>query len=276
MKQIYSIIILYLIFLGLSFIPYNSNLSVVPVPNDNNIRILTFNTHYGINQEGKYNIEGFVKLIEDVKPQVIGFQEVTVNMPGNGFANMFEELRIQLNKLGYPYSYMSSGGSELLRNVLFSQYKIIDVKTINLEPKLVYQRTLIIAKLQINNHQTNVLITHLTHVSSGFEGSNPSRIHQVNMIIDEINKLSSKNNTILMGDFNSQPNYTEIKLIKNVLIDAWNYTNPNLNGFTSPGDKPDIRIDYIFLSPDITTSKCVVPHNTASDHLPVYCDISLS
>ena len=40
-------------------------------------------------------------------------------------------------------------------------------------------------------------------------------------------------------------------------------------GYTVPAEAPRYRIDYIWLSPDLTATDAVIPASNASDHLPV-------
>jgi len=116
-----------------------------------------------------------------------------------------------------------------------------------------------------------VITTHLTHIGE----STPERISQVTQLLDYIGSLNEIN-VILTGDFNAEPNYQEIQLIIPDLTDAWDFTNPDSLGLTSPSDNPEKRIDYIFLSSNIEINGCVIGSDLVSDHLPLYCEVVLS
>ena len=44
--------------------------------------------------------------------------------------------------------------------------------------------------------------------------------------------------------------------------------------FTFPSDKPQSKIDYIFANRKVTVKDCGIVNVIASDHLPVWADIS--
>ena len=90
---------------------------------------------------------------------------------------------------------------------------------------------------------------------------------------------------VLMGDFNARPTAAEMIPIFSRFVDAWTpdtATAGNPNGFTSPArltGNPTSRIDYIFVSDDITVTSVYVPIDAhtrlAADHYPVVADITL-
>ncbi|MHA2252035.1 MAG: endonuclease/exonuclease/phosphatase family protein, partial [Candidatus Kariarchaeaceae archaeon] len=107
--------------------------------------------------------------------------------------------------------------------------------------------------------------------------SGKDRIDQIADLMEYITSYDvSNSNIILIGDFNSLSNFTEITQITDVLVDGWNETSPNLPGYTFPSDNADRRIDYLFFSGSIAINSCSVPITTVSDHLPVWCDITVS
>ena len=46
-------------------------------------------------------------------------------------------------------------------------------------------------------------------------------------------------------------------------------------GYTVPSEAPKYRIDYIWLSPDLTAEEVVIPASEASDHMPVVATVLL-
>jgi len=95
---------------------------------------------------------------------------------------------------------------------------------------------------------------------------------------------------VLVGDFNARSTFTttvtELLPIYQRLIDAWramplpDAINPQ--GFTASArlvGNPTVRIDYIFVSPDVRVDGTSVPitpaTRLAADHYPVVSDIAL-
>jgi endonuclease/exonuclease/phosphatase family metal-dependent hydrolase len=91
---------------------------------------------------------------------------------------------------------------------------------------------------------------------------------------------------VLVGDFNARPTAAEMTPIYSRFLDAWLEagapTTENPNGNTSPSNLtgfPTSRIDYAFVSPEVTAALTYVPIDSATrlaaDHYPVVADIAL-
>ena len=78
------------------------------------------------------------------------------------------------------------------------------------------------------------------------------------------------------GDLNDQPGSRTYGKMKEKFLDSWELIGKG-EGFTIPAEKPDKRIDYIWLSDNsaIEPLKIWVPQTDASDHLPVVGEFSL-
>ncbi len=76
---------------------------------------------------------------------------------------------------------------------------------------------------------------------------------------------------ILMGDLNLRPDDPLLQPIR----DRMNDTAPLLGGncLTFPSDAPDRKLDYIFLSPDLTAVSADIPPLVLSDHCPYRCTV---
>lgn len=127
-----------------------------------------------------------------------------------------------------------------------------------------------------------VFNTHLDHVG------NEARIKGVELILSKIKKVNTKRYPVLfMGDFNSEPNTTQILEIKKVMDDAREISKQKpfgppgtFNGFKH-NEPVTLLIDYIFISKN--DSFKVLKHAVLSDainlkypsdHLPVYIEIN--
>lgn len=107
------------------------------------------------------------------------------------------------------------------------------------------------------------------------------------LIVQKIKEIASNYPTICVGDFNSTADKPQIKVLKDLLNDAFDVStngrkgviNTNLGGgnFQSP---PIDRIDYILLSKDIKVNDYTVYSDKyaynryPSDHLPVSCRVT--
>jgi len=73
---------------------------------------------------------------------------------------------------------------------------------------------------------------------------------------------------VLGGDLNARPGTPEIDGVAFALADAWEACGDGGPGHTFRADRPDRRIDYIFLR-GLECSAAFVHPTTASDHLPL-------
>jgi len=101
------------------------------------------------------------------------------------------------------------------------------------------------------------------------------RLIQVTEVVNYLRNLSGP--IVLVGDFNSWPNSSEIKIIKKYLRDAREIAD-EVHGppDTWPSKNPSERIDYIFVNNYFDVKKFETLNATASDHLPIVADLSLT
>jgi endonuclease/exonuclease/phosphatase family metal-dependent hydrolase len=76
-----------------------------------------------------------------------------------------------------------------------------------------------------------------------------------------------------MGDFNVTPDNPVLNPIRERMTDTAQLFNEELLSY--PSDKPDVKIDYIFVSPDIEVITADIPPIIASDHRPHTAEINL-
>ncbi|MGJ1204120.1 endonuclease/exonuclease/phosphatase family protein [Sphingobacterium lactis] len=129
-----------------------------------------------------------------------------------------------------------------------------------------------ICTLKVGNQQVMVINVHL----EAFD-RDTRQIHSES-VLKLFQDYSQKFPTIIVGDFNSDPN--EDKSTIRTFFDqgiASAAVQGDKNLFTYPADNPDVRIDYIFYSPhfELLESKVVKEVGDISDHLPVFAKLKL-
>jgi endonuclease/exonuclease/phosphatase family metal-dependent hydrolase len=88
--------------------------------------------------------------------------------------------------------------------------------------------------------------------------------------------------TVLMGDLNDVAGSPPLLLLGQTLVDAWLDRNPEGRGGGTwhdfQGGEEGLRIDYIFVSPDLEVLECQVVrqgHPLPSDHYPLRARVRL-
>jgi endonuclease/exonuclease/phosphatase family metal-dependent hydrolase len=108
-----------------------------------------------------------------------------------------------------------------------------------------------------------VVVTHLHHV----EGPDGARVRlaQVPRLLELV---AGRPATVLMGDLNAEPGSAEIGLLRTAgMADAFTAAGGGpADAPTWPADRPDRRIDWIWLSGDLAATRFVATTSTASDH----------
>jgi endonuclease/exonuclease/phosphatase family metal-dependent hydrolase len=277
---LFAVIFVWLLAL-IPLIPFYSN-DKYARSEGSSVKVMTYNIHFGQNNDGLYDIEGIKDVILDQKPDIVGFQEVTYQSPFNGYTTMFIELTSMMKSLGFDYYETSDDFNYNLGNSIFSKFEITSGRTIEFDDWNAWQRSIVEAKINVNGHQIVIMSTHLTHIP-GPTGEGEARTSEVNQLLSIVSEYDLDNEGVLvLGDFNFVPtnkdnvNTQEYNLIISTLNDSWIDVNPTQDGFTSSADEPKRRIDYIFRSQAVNVTSCEVFETLASDHLPLTCVFELS
>jgi endonuclease/exonuclease/phosphatase family metal-dependent hydrolase len=111
-----------------------------------------------------------------------------------------------------------------------------------------------------------VIATHLHHV----ESEHAPRQAQVAALLSF---WGGRPNSLLLGDLNARPEYTEMGLIAEAgWTDSWREAGEGA-GLTWPAVDPFERIDWIWHTDDLTAVDATVIDSAASDHRPVLATI---
>lgn len=226
------------------------------------IKLMSFNTQHCLNfitKEIDFDImaEAIIKCGADI----IGLQEMRDESEDEEYA---AQAKIIAEKLGFHYYFAEAirfDGKNPYGNALISRYPIISAETILIpDPEIKkydgYYETRCLLKATIDvGDGLNVLVSHF--------GLNPDE-HQ-NAVKTIASNLSTER-CVLMGDFNVQPDNPVLEPIREKLYDtAYAFTSPKLS---FPSDVPNVKIDYIFVSRDLSVSCADIPEVIASDHRP--------
>ena len=230
------------------------------------MRIMTFNVQHCENYLTKQiDFTSFANVIKQFDPDVIGLNE----MRDKGERADYEaqaEILSRLTKM--PYFYFAKAidvrGNNPYGNAILSKTPFKSVETIAIPDPIEkneggYYETRCLLKATLENGLT-MLVTHF--------GLNPSE--QNNAVKTIISHLTEK--CVLVGDFNVLPDNAVLNPIYERMQDVEKRSDEKK---TFPSDAPNIKIDYVFTSPDIKADSSYVPQIIVSDHLPCIVEITL-
>jgi endonuclease/exonuclease/phosphatase family metal-dependent hydrolase len=226
------------------------------------VRVLSYNLHFGFDVRGWSDLEGVARAIEASGAEVVGLQEVSRGWYVNGAADMLAWLQ---RRLRMPHARFAGASDAIWGNALLSRYPIVAGEVVRLPREGVpLRRSALRAELDLGaGRRLSVVVTHLHHV----EGPDGARVRlaQVPRLVELV---AGRPATVLMGDLNAEPGSAEIGLLRSAgMTDAFTAAAGGpADALTWPADRPDRRIDWIWVSGDLVATGFAATTSTASDH----------
>jgi endonuclease/exonuclease/phosphatase family metal-dependent hydrolase len=258
------------------------------------LRVLTYNIHHGAGNDDCRNtpapgaasadcsldLDRIAAVIRAQNPDIVGLQEVDrfwirsggVDQPAYLARALGMYVCFQANLDHGPDAH--AGVPHQYGTALLSRRSIVECTNIALPRSSpdAEQRGLLAARIDAGGVRLRLYNTHL-HTAEA------DRVLQIAAIRDVLARPDGP--AVLVGDLNATPAEQSMRKLFALLRDAWTIRDGTA-GFTfpaSPRRDGARRIDYVFVSRDITVSSVEVPVNQdtrmASDHYPVLAEIQL-
>lgn len=245
-------------FIFISLLSISIIISLIPIKTETNrnLKVMTWNISGAIGVDDVFNVERVIDEIKANDPDIIGLQEVDIDM---GISSIADDLNM--------YYYYVKAGDTNEGNALLSKYPIIESESIDL-PLIDGKRArvLIKSKILINHREWEIYVTHFSRYDKPKDHLNQAKF------VSSILSKSRTTRIILMGDLNFGPSSTpHSELINNEnfkLRDTYEFLNDDL-GYTFRSNYLFKRIDYIFCSLNLKPTESEVITTRASDHYAV-------
>lgn len=234
------------------------------------------------NPDCSLDLARIAAVIASFGADVVGLQEVDRFWSRSGTVDQPLELA---ELLGWHHCYGANLDHQPDRHspvphqygtAILSRFPILECTNIPLpkaNPPAGEQRGLLEALINVRGVPLRFYNTHLHTVLA-------DRLVQTQAIAEVLDQRSGP--TVMVGDFNARPTEMSLHVIYERLLDIWPLTRPDDDGYTFPAHPtrlPNRRIDYVFVSADVTPINAYVVVNKrtamASDHYPVVADITL-
>ncbi len=235
------------------------------------------------------NFKKIIDFVKDNNIEIMGFQEVDKNLKRTNYLDIAKKIA---HSLHYYYRYCPSIEKQetgkliwgKFGNCIISKFPIIESKrhfltsfknyggTRTTEP-----RTLLEVKIKIKERVISFMTLHLSYARK-FE-TTLDKNEQIERVIKIIQ--NNKNYPIILTwDFNSLPQNQEIQKVKqflediddNNLLKTWTMYDFEYEGWKVSA-WPQFKIDYIFISKNMSYKNPRVDKNYISDHLPLFVDL---
>ncbi len=238
------------------------------------IKLMTFNIQHGRNYNFAGDVIDLPAMADNVRaqdPDIFGLNEVRVGESKDHSTGLSDQPAFFSETLGY-HSYF---GNAIVRenyiygNAVFSKTPMLECEKIMIpdvvEREGAYYESRCVIK-SVYDFQGKKLTVLNTHFGLG-KGEDKCAVDTVLSLLDSIDTP-----VVLMGDLNKTPDDEQIKRISDVLVDAHAYLGKDELTFTS--DKPEIRIDYIFVrGAEILSADTI--KRVVSDHYAITAEIEL-
>ena len=231
------------------------------------LRIVSYNIHQGLNPDGQVDPEATARTIEALDPDVVMLQEVGRGWPIHIFMDTGEWLS---RRLRMPFIYQRAADPQL-GNAILTRLPVVEHDAGFLPfgegPQ---RRSYLRARIDLGQGRSITLIdVHLQHQKD----KTATREAQIEELLEV---WGGEQRTVIAGDMNTQPDQPNLALfldagLLSVQDEAGLGHLPTATEEVVGGD----RVDYVFVTRDVSSSGVAVPYSFASDHLPIAVAVTL-
>lgn len=220
------------------------------------IRVLCWNLHHGVGEDGKLDLGRIAEVIKAQRPDVVALQEVDNECRRSGSVDQAAELAKLTGMTGVFGKAMDHDGGEYGQAIL-SKHPIGATKIHRLpgdgEPRIAFE-----AAVTIGGKVMRMVSVHLDHEQDA------RRLKQAEALVAALSESDAP--LILAGDFNDTPGSPPLK----AFAARWTPVAKKEPVFTCPAGKPAVEIDHVFLHGFEAQGLLeVLPEAVASDHRPI-------
>lgn len=230
-------------------------IAVATATETGSLRVLCWNLHHGVGEDGKLDLERIAKVIREARPDLVALQEMDEKCGRSGNVDQPAELARLTGMTGLFGKAMDFQGGGYGQAIL-SRFPITSHVVHKLpgrgEPRIAYEA--IIAKEGLK----------FRFVSVHLDLDPVQRLSQAKIVA----KLgeSSELPIILCGDFNDTPGSPPLAGFDH----DWTAVPKKEPVLTCPAGKPKVEIDHMFVRGFTPVTPLeVLPEGVASDHRPL-------
>lgn len=239
---------------------------------------MTYNVHRCVGVDGRLDVARVAAVIAEHQPDIVCLQELDVGRARTGGVDQAHAIAEALS-MRFRFHPALAVEEELYGDAILTPHDEQLVRSGAL-PTLagvpgLESRGALWVRVQLPEGTVNVLNTHLGLVPA-------EQRAQVKALLGPrwLGEAEASGPTLLVGDFNATSLTWPYRAIARRLDDAQRRLGLRPSLKTFPSGFAAIRIDHVFVTPDIEVRRAAVPSHPlarmASDHLPLVIDFGLS
>ncbi|MBS0335048.1 MAG: endonuclease/exonuclease/phosphatase family protein [Proteobacteria bacterium] len=241
-------------------------------------RIVTYNVHRCVGNDRRLDVARIVEVLANLEPDIVALQELDVGRKRTGHVDQAHQIAegldmachfnaaLTVEEERYGDAILTCFPEKLVKKGALPGYDRIRA----LEP-----RGALWVEVEIDGRPLQVINTHLGLVPR-------EQQIQAECLAGPawLQHAACQGPTILLGDFNATATSVVYRTLVQRLAPARRLATSQTPTATFPSPLPVLRIDHLFVSPQIRVGRVFAPFapitRTASDHLPLVMDFELS
>jgi len=249
------------------------------------VRLVTFNVHHGVGDDGRHDLARLARLLVDADPDVICLQEVDRHFGDR--SEHVDQAELLARALDLELAWAPSidepgGGGHTERrqygNALLSRLPVLTSEVHRL-PGDGEPRSALRSRVQLDGATLWVTTTHLSSRAAADRAVQAAAVAALHADPAEAG--------VLVGDLNAAPDAPELGVLREHLADAWTLAADRSDqsgrlslragrGLTHPARRPRVRIDQVWVSAGVGVRDArVLDGSGASDHHPLLVDLDV-
>jgi endonuclease/exonuclease/phosphatase family metal-dependent hydrolase len=244
------------------------------------VRLVTFNIHHGVGDDGRHDLPRLARLLADAEPDVICLQEVDRHFGAR--SEFVDQALLLARALDLELAWGPSidedapaGGAERRQygNAVLSRLPVRSTDVHPL-PGGGEPRSAVCAQLGLDGGDLWVTTTHLSSRSATDRAEQAAAVAALH-----------PGPRVLVGDLNADAAAPELEVLRTRFADAWELAADRSDqagtfslrrdaGLTHPARRPRVRIDQVWVTDGVAVGDArVLDGSATSDHHPLLVDL---
>ncbi|WP_395750167.1 endonuclease/exonuclease/phosphatase family protein [Prosthecobacter sp.] len=241
------------------------------------LRVMTYNAHSCVGTDGELSHVRIAEVIASQDPDIVAIQELDLARMRSGRLDQAAVIAEHL-KMRFHFHPALRVKEEMYGDAILSKWPLTlrhagELPTV--KSRLAFEpRGALWVTAACGDHEVQIVNTHL-----GLSLRERNAQAQALVGPEWLGHPGCRQRVVFCGDLNTPPCLAAYRTFSRVLRDSALHTRMRRRA-TFPSRFPLVRLDYLFVSPDIRVVDVRVPRDeltrAASDHLPLIADLDIT